>query len=372
MAGRDYYEVLEVARDASQDDIKRAYRRLARQYHPDANPGDPAAEARFKEIAVAYETLSDPDRRARYDRFGADGPGEPVFGAGGIGDIFEAFFGGGSPFGGGASSARPAGPPRGAELEVEVDLPFEEAVFGVAEKEVAVRTAVPCETCEATGAAPGTSPDRCRDCGGSGQVRRVRQSILGQMVTAGPCPRCGGLGKVIPSPCQACRGEGRLVGERSYLVDVPPGVDNGSTLRLSGRGAAGPRGGGTGDLYVRIVVRPHPRFERAGTDLVSDVRIGVAQAALGTHLRFETLDGDEDLVVPAGPPGGRGFRRRGRGVPHLGGRGRGDLIVRVVVEVPTELSAEEESALRRYAELRGEDVAPADTGFFSRIRSAFK
>jgi molecular chaperone DnaJ len=367
----DYYEVLGVPRDASGEDIKRAYRRLARQYHPDANPGDPQAEARFKEIAVAYETLSDPDRRARYDRFGAEGPGEPMFGGGGIGDIFEAFFGGGSPFGGGGGQARPAGPPRGADIEVALELPFEEAVFG-AQREVKVRTAVACEVCEATGAAPGTSATRCPDCHGTGQVRRVRPSILGQMVTAGPCPRCGALGQVVESPCPECGGDGRLIGERSYMIDVPPGVDSGSTLRLTGRGAVGPRGGGYGDLYVSIAVRPHPRFERSGFDLVSELHVGLAQAALGAHVRYETLDGTEDLVVPAGTQSGRVFRLRGRGVPHLGGRGRGDVLVRVVVDVPTSLSGDEEAALRRYAQLRGEDVAPADTGFFSRIRSAFK
>jgi molecular chaperone DnaJ len=369
----DYYEVLGVSRDATPDEIKRAYRRLARQYHPDANPDDPDAEARFKEVALAYETLSDPDRRARYDRFGAETPGEPMFGAGGLGDIFEAFFGGASPFGGGGGGGggRPAGPPPGADLEVALELSFEEAVFG-AQREVTVRTAVPCEVCEATGAAPGTSPTRCPDCGGTGQVRRVRSSFLGQMVTAGPCPRCGAMGQVIASPCPECSGDGRVVGERSYLIDVPPGVNDADTLRLPGRGAVGPRGGRHGDLFVRLAVRPHPRFERAGFDLVSELRLGIAQAALGTHVRFETLDGTEDLVVPAGTQSGRVFRLRGRGVPHLQARGRGDLLVRAVVEVPTSLSGEEESALRRYADARGEDVAPADTGLLSRIRSAFK
>lgn len=368
----DYYAVLGVSRDATPDEIKRAYRRLARQYHPDANPDDPQAEARFKEVALAYETLSDPDRRARYDRFGAEGPGEPVFGAGGIGDIFEAFFGGASPFGGGGGgAARPAGPPRGADIEVALELPFEEAVFG-AQREVGVRTAVPCEVCEATGAAPGTSPTRCPDCGGTGQVRRVRSSFLGQMVTAGPCPRCGSVGQIVASPCQVCGGDGRLVGERTYRIDVPPGVNNGDTLRLAGRGAVGPRGGALGDLFVRVAVLPHARFERSGFDLVSELRLGIAQAALGTHVRFETLDGTEDLLVPAGTQSGRVFRLRGRGVPHLQGRGRGDLLVRAVVDVPTSLSGDEEAALRRYADARGEEVTPADTGLLSRIRSAFK
>jgi len=366
----DYYALLEVSRDASADDIKRAYRRLARQLHPDTNP-DPEAAERFKEIAQAYEVLSDPEKRQRYDRFGPDGMamGGGGFGAGGINDIFEAFFGGGSPFGGGRRG--PSGPPRGVDLEVVADLRFEEAVFG-ARHPVEVRTAVACETCEATGAKPGTSPITCLECAGSGQVQRVRQSFLGQMVTNSVCPRCGGQGQVISDPCADCRGDGRRIEERTYTVDIPAGVDTGSTLRLTGRGAAGPRGGGHGDLYVHVRVQPHDRFTRDGVDLRCDLPISFTQAALGAHLPFTTLDGDEDLVVPPGTPSGREFRLRGRGVPHLERRSRGDLIVRVQVQVPDDLTAEQEAALRQFAKLRGDEVAPADAGFLSRIRSAFR
>src|SRR4051812_939971 len=370
----DYYELLGVGRDATQDEIKRAFRQRARELHPDANRDDPDAEARFKEVALAYETLSDPERRRRYDTFGVEGRGaggadpfnfNPNFGN--LGDIFDAFFGGGDRgFGGGA-----AGPPRGQDLEVVAEIEFEKAVFG-GEQPITIRTALACETCEATGAAPGSSAQQCPQCGGSGQVRRVRQSILGQMVTAAACSHCGGMGEVIERPCPDCRGEGRQIQEKTYTVDVPAGVDTGSTLRLSGRGAAGIRGGGYGDLYVHVKVRPHTRFQRQGYDLVHELHVPFTQATLGAQFSFETLDGDEELVLPRGTQTGRVFRLRGRGVPHVEGRGRGDLLVQIVVDTPTDLSAEQEDLLRQLAASRGDDVAPADSGFFSRIRSAFK
>ena len=369
MSSVDYYELLEVSRDAEPEEIKRAYRVAARRYHPDANPGDAASESRFKQVANAYEVLSDPDKRRHYDRFGADGPqmgGDPFgFAGGGLGDIFDAFFGGG---GGGAT--RRGGPAAGPDLEVAVDISFEDAVFGSAE-EVTVRTAVACEACEATGAAPGTHAERCNQCGGAGQVRQVRQSILGQMVTAAPCPVCRGAGEVIASPCTTCQGEGRQVMEKTYTVDIPAGVDTGSTLRLSGFGAVGPRGGPKGDLYVQVRVRPHERFRREGDDLVHELHLPVTQAALGAHLTFETLDGGEDLVIPRGTQTGRVFRLRGRGVPHVRGRGRGDVLVQVVVDTPVDLQPEDEEALRAIAARLGHDVGPADRGFLSRVKSAF-
>jgi molecular chaperone DnaJ len=370
----DYYQLLGVGRDASADEIKRAYRRLARELHPDANPGDPDTESRFKEVARAYEVLSDPEKRRRYDMFGAEGVGagagaaDPFGFGGGLGDIFDAFFGGSTVFGGG--SARTA-TPRGTDLEVVAEIDFETAVFG-GEQPVTVRTAAACEACEATGAAPGTRPTICPDCGGTGQVRRVRQSILGQMVTAGRCARCSGQGQIIDRPCAECGGEGRRIADRSYTVDVPAGIDTGATLRLTGRGAAGVRGGGYGDLYVHVKVHPHPRFERRENDLMADVHVSLAQAALGVAIPFQTLDSDEELVVPRGTQSGSQFRMRGRGVPRLGGRGRGDVIVRVVVDVPDDLSSEEEALLRQLAELRGEPVAPPGAkGLFSRVKSAF-
>ncbi len=370
----DYYELLGVDRDASVDEIKRAFRQLARQLHPDTNP-DPEAGERFKQVAQAYEVLSDPEKRARYDRFGAEGvgagAGDPFGfgGGGGINDIFEAFFGGGSPFGGGRRG--PSGPPRGADLELVVELTLEEAAFGV-RRPVEVRAPVACETCGGSGAAEGSRPITCVECAGVGQVQRVRQSFLGQMVSTTVCPRCSGIGQVVPDPCPACRGEGRTTDERSYTVDIPAGVDTGSTLRLTGRGAAGPRGGPSGDLFVHVRVARHAQFVRDGLDLHCDVPVSFAQAALGAHLQLDTLDGVEDLVVPTGTPTGRELRLRGRGVPQLNGRHRGDVIVRIVVQVPDDLTAEQEELLRRYAELRGDDVAPAEPGFLSRIRSAFR
>ena len=255
-------------------------------------------------------------------------------------------------------------------MEVVADVTFEQAVFG-ATVPVTLRLPQRCTDCDGTGAGEGTQPVTCADCSGSGQVQRVRQSLLGQMVTTGPCPRCGGLGQVVVTPCPTCRGEGRVTAEHTYQVDVPAGVDSGSTLRLSGRGAAGPRGGAAGDLYVHLRVAEHDRYWRDGNDLVTEVPISIAQAALGTTVTLPTLDGDEELVVPAGTQPGREFVLRNRGVPRLQGRGRGDLRAQLVVEVPTKLDDEEAALLRQLAEKRGEPVNPPDKGLFSRIKSAF-
>ncbi len=371
----DYYEDLGVSRTATADEIKKAYRKLARELHPDTNP-DPAASDRFKQVARAYEVLSDPDKRARFDRFGEAGVGgngggsaEDVFG-GGLGDIFETFFGGASPFGGGRQRG-PAGPPRGQDLEVVADISFRQSVFGD-QIDVSLKLPVACTDCGGSGAGEGTAPVTCSDCGGSGQIQRVRQSLLGQMVTATPCSRCGGLGQVITTPCPTCRGEGRITVDKTYQVDVPAGVDSGSTLRLTGRGAAGPRGGRPGDLYVHLRVAPDERFVRHDHDLITEVGVSIAQAALGTSIDVETLDGTETLVVPAGTQPGREFVLRQRGVPHLRGRGRGDLRVIVRVDVPTKLSDAEVELLTTFAEGRGEQVGNGDKeGLFSRIKSAF-
>ena len=366
----DYYALLEVGADASADEIKRAYRRRARELHPDTN-SDPSAEARFKEVALAYEVLSDPQKRQHYDRYGPDrGPGGGS-GGGGVNDILDAVFGGNSPFGGSGRARGPSGPPRGTDLEVVAELTFIEAVFG-AQHPVDVRTAIACEPCGASGTKPGTSPITCLECAGVGQVQRVRQSFLGQMVTNSVCPRCSGQGQVISDPCGACHGEGRTIEERTYTVDIPAGVDTGSTLRLSGKGAVGQRGGRAGDLYVHVRAAPHDRFRRDGFDLHAELPISFTQAALGVHIEFATLDGTEDLVVPRGTPNGREFRLRGRGVPHLDRRQRGDLIVKTSVAVPTDLTPEQEDLLRAYADERGDEVATADAGLLSRIRSAFR
>ncbi len=376
----DYYALLGVPRTASSDELKKAYRKRARELHPDANPGDAAAEEQFKKVARAYEVLSDGDARARYDRFGEQGVGGTsgptvgdMFGGGaggGLGDLFDAFFGGnGSPFGGGGSRG-PAGPPRGQDLEVIADVAFEQAVFG-ATVPVTLRTALRCEDCSGTGAGEGTKPVTCSECNGRGQVQRVRQSMLGQMVTSSACPKCSGLGQVIVTPCPKCASDGRIVSEKTYQVDVPAGVDTGSTLRLTGRGAVGPRGGAAGDLYVHIRVAAHERYRRENDDLITDLPVSIAQASLGARYLLPTLDGDEEILVPAGTQPGREFVLRQRGVPRLQGRGRGDLRVRVQVQVPTKLTEPEVELLKKFAELRGEELH-SEHGIFARIKSAFQ
>ncbi len=373
----DLYALLGVRADASDEEIKRAYRARARELHPDTNQGDPEAEARFKEVTVAYEVLRDPERRARYDRYGAEG----VFGAqaggmsgfgfeGGLGDIFEAFFGQMA----GAGGGRRRGPQAGADAEVRLGLDFAEAVFGT-RKDISVRLPATCATCAGRGTAPGTDPVTCVDCQGSGELRRVRQSLLGQVVTSVACSRCGGTGEMIPDPCADCRGEGRRMEESTFTVEVPAGVEDGSTLRLAERGAAGQRGGPSGSLFVHLAVARDPRFERQGDHLNTTLTIGMAQAALGTDAEVETLDGPQKLTVRPGTQHGHVERLRGFGVPHLRGRGRGDLFVHMLVATPTELTPEQDELLRQFAAGRGEEVAPPGTaggeGVFSRLRSAF-
>lgn len=365
----DFYELLGVERDAAPDEIKRAFRRLARQYHPDVAGDDPETEARFKEVARAYEILSDPERRARYDRFGEEGlsAGADPFVGVDLSDLFDAFFGG-DPFNvrGGARSRR------APDAEVKLALEFADAVFG-AEKTIEVRLPVECDACDASGCAPGTHPETCNDCGGVGEVREVRRSILGQIVSARPCPRCRGVGRMITSPCKECGGEGRVTRSRSLQVEVPAGIADGQRLRLGGRGPVGPRGSPAGDLYVDVSVAPHDDYERVGDDLVRRLEVAFTQAILGAQIDIETLEGEhEQLVVPRGTRDGTVFRLKNRGVPHLGRGGRGDLLVEVQVGIPDSLSDEEEELVRGLAELRGDEVAPADQRFFSKIRSAFQ
>jgi molecular chaperone DnaJ len=364
----DPYALLGVDRDASSEEIKRSYRRLARQLHPDANPDDPEAEARFKEVAMAYEILSDPQRRQQYDMYGEAGSqGGSSFG-GGFGDIFDMFFNGQSPFG---AQQGPAGPPPGENLEATVEIELEQAVFG-ATADVSVRTAVTCEDCGGTGSEGGLAPSTCPDCNGAGQVRRVRQSILGQMVTAGACGRCNGFGSIVTSRCPGCSGEGRLIEDRTYPVEIPAGVDTGATLRVGGRGAVGVRQGAAGDLYVRIRVSPDDRFERQGDDLVFRLHVPITQAALGAKLVLETLDGDQELTLEPGTQSGFVRKFRGLGVPHLQGRGRGDLLVQILVDTPTDLTDEESALLARLAEIRGHEITPPEHGLMAKLRGAFK
>jgi molecular chaperone DnaJ len=369
---RDHYEVLGVSRSATDDEIKRAFRELARRYHPDGNP-DPEAAERFREASVAYETLRDPERRRRYDVFGDTGsragPGGAPGDAFGFGDIFDAFFGGGGdPFGG---RRGPSGPARGPDAEATIRLTLHQAAFG-ATHTIEARLPVPCERCEGSGCEPGTHPSRCDVCGGAGEVRQVRRSILGQIVTAAPCAVCDGTGQRILSQCRDCRGDGRVQASRTIDVEVPAGVDDGQRLRLAGRGPAAPRGGIPGDLYVTVQVEDHPDFHREGDDLLHVRAVSIAQATLGATLEVPTLEEPTELTVPAGTQPGTAFRVKGAGVPSLRGRGRGDLIVRVDVEVPTRLDEEQANLLRTLAELRGEAVAPPASGVFSKLRSALK
>jgi len=369
---QDFYELLGVPRTASDDELKRAYRRLARELHPDANPGDAESEARFKQITVAYETLRDPERRRRYDMFGPEGirgtgagNGDTFGFAGGLGDLFDVFFNQGF----GSAGAR-GGRRHGADAEVVLQIGLTEAVFG-ARREVSLKAPVTCTTCAGSGAREGTTASTCPDCRGSGQIQRVRQSILGQMVTATACGRCSGIGEVVSSPCPDCRGEGRRLDDRTLTVEIPAGVDDGATLRIAGAGAAALRGGQSGDLYVHLRVEPDSRFERSGTDLITTLHLSVAQAALGTEIEIDTLDGPYPLSVPAGVQTGRVLKIAGHGVPRLRGGRRGDLLVHVFVDTPVKLSKEEDELLRKLAELRGEQVSPPDASLFSRLRSAF-
>jgi molecular chaperone DnaJ len=343
----DLYEVLGVRRDATQEEIKRAYRRLARQYHPDANP-DPQAAERFKEINAAYEVLSDPVKRQRYDLYG-DAEARPVdAGFGDFSDIVSSFFD--AAFGT-RTRRRPAGPARGADLSLRLELDLEEAVRGC-RKTVTVDVVRACDRCRGSGCEPGTFRTRCASCAGTGEVRTVGRSIFGTVMSARPCGVCGGGGEVPAVPCRDCGGRGRVEREEDIPIEVPAGVDDGTTLRLSGLGEAGARGGPAGDLYVEIAVRPHPVFVRRGDDLVCQLTIPFPLAALGGEVPIETLDGEEVLRIPPGTQPGTVLRLRGRGAPRLGGRGRGDLLVHVQVEVPTRLSARERQLLEELARLR--------------------
>ena len=365
----DYYEILGVSSSASSEEIKRAYRRRARELHPDANRENPEAEEHFKQLTMAYETLRDPEKRRRYDMFGPDaaqGAGSSPFGdAFGMSDIFDAFFGD-------AFGTRRRGGRRvqaGPDASTVVRVPFEVAVFG-GDVEVEVELLVGCERCGGNGAEPGTTPVRCRRCQGSGEVQDVRRSLIGSIMVASICPTCQGAGEEIDTKCTRCRGEGRHAEVKVLTPNVPAGVDDGTQLRLQRRGHAGPRGGPPGDLYILLEVVPHPSLQRHGNDLVATVKIGVAQAMLGARLKVPTLEGDEDLVVPPATQPQRVFVRRGAGVPRLNGRGRGDLRVVVDVVVPDHISPEEEKLMRRFAELRGEDVVE-HKGFFDKLKSAF-
>lgn len=362
----DYYEILGVSRDASQEEIKRAYRRLARQHHPDANPGDAATAERFKEITRAYEVLSDPEKRQRYDLFGDERAGAGAAGFadfGGISDLFATFFGGM----GGTSTRR--GPTRGADILAEVELTLEDAAQGV-ERDVEIDSLAECPECAGSGAAPGTFPSTCPDCGGTGEMRTARRTMLGNIITASTCARCRGGGQIIADPCPRCSGSGRIHVTETLTVAIPPGVDDGAQLRVSGRGQAGVRGGRSGDLYVAIRVLPHEVFRRVGDDLGCEVTVPMTIAALGGEIEVPTLEGPEPVEIKPGTQSGEVIRLTGRGMPRVTGRGRGELVCLLKVETPTDLDAEQAELLSRLAGLRGEEAGAK--GFLDRLKQAFR
>src|SRR3954469_9942968 len=355
---RDFYVILGVERNATDAQIKAAFRKAAQKWHPDVN-SDPEAQERFKEINEAYQVLSDPERRSRYDTFGragvdggAAGGGAGFEGFGGFSDIFDAFFGGGA----GAASARRGRPQPGSDLRYDLRITFEEAVKGT-EKEIEFRSLGRCETCAGSGAKPGTEPTTCPQCNGRGEVRSVRQTMLGQMVNVSACPRCQGEGRVVETPCETCHGDGRTERKRTLRVTIPAGIDEGHQIRLSNEGETGPRGGPPGSLYVAVHVRPHPALTREGTELFYEAKVSIAQAALGTKIIVPTVDGEEEVEIKPGTQPDTEIRLRGKGVPHLRRGSRGDLHVMVDVVVPTRLSKRQRELLVAFAQDAGEPVS---------------
>jgi molecular chaperone DnaJ len=365
---RDYYEVLGVARSASQDEIKKAYRKLARQYHPDVNKDDPNAAEKFKEISEAYEVLSDPEKRARYDQFGHADPTQGMGGGagfdgfgdfGGFGDIFDMFFGGGR-----------RGPQRGRDLEYELDVEFEEAAFGT-EKQIQIPRTETCSTCNGSGAKPGTKVEQCSVCHGTGEQQQVVNTPFGRMVNRKTCSACRGRGVRISSPCPDCSGQGRRRVRRTVTVRVPAGVDTGTRLRIPGAGESSPNGGQPGDLHIVIHVRPHKVFERDGANVYIDFPLTFVQAALGDEVEVPTLDGPVKLRIPEGTQTGTSFRLRGKGIVRLGTNQRGDQHVRVHVMTPTNLTERQKDLLREFAKETGETPHEQSRTFIERMKSAF-
>lgn len=373
---RDYYEVLGVSKGASEDEIKKAYKKLARKYHPDLNPDNKEAEEKFKEVNEAYEILSDPNKKARYDQFGFAGV-DPNYGAGGagggfdggfdfgdLGDIFGSFFGGGL---GGGRRTNPNAPQRGESIRLSLAISFEEAAFGC-EKEVSVDRMEQCGTCHGNGCAAGTTPEVCPDCHGTGQVQVRRQTPMGVFATSSPCGRCGGKGKIIHQPCPDCRGSGAVRRRKTIQVSIPAGIDNGQTISVRGQGSAGKNGGPAGDLLVTITVRPHELFRREGTSVLCDAPITFAQAVLGAELEIPTIDGKVKYDLPEGTQSGTTFRLKGKGIPAINGRGRGDQYVTVYIETPRNLNREQKEALKKFAESVGDNNYEERRKFFRKFK----
>lgn len=372
---RDYYEVLGVGKGAAEPEIKKAFRKLAKENHPDLNPGDKTAEARFKEINEAYEVLSDPDKRTKYDQFGHAGV-DPNFGAGGgygggfgdmdfdLGDIFNSFFGGG--FSGSSNGRGRNAPRKGENIHTNVKVSFEEAAFGC-EKEVSVSAVIDCDACEGTGAEKGTAVETCRTCNGTGSVKVQQRTAFGVMSSTTSCNACGGTGKTIPHPCGKCKGKGKVRKQQKINIKIPAGIDNGQTVSLRGRGNAGFNGGPNGDLLVTVAIRPHEIFERDGYSVLSKVTISIVQAALGAEVLVPTLDGQVKYTIQPGTQSGTVFRLKGKGINYLNSNSRGDQYVTAIVEIPRDLNEEQKDILRKFGEAMGEsDTEPQSQGLFKK------
>ncbi|MBR5487828.1 MAG: molecular chaperone DnaJ [Phascolarctobacterium sp.] len=383
MSKRDYYEVLGVSKTATQDELKKAYRKLARKYHPDLNKDNEEAAEKFKECNEAYSVLSDDQKRAQYDQFGhaafengGMGGGGGFGGAGGFGgfggsgmeDIFDMFFGG---QGGRGGSRAKSGPQRGADLRFDLEITFEEAAFGL-EKEINLYRDETCDHCHGEGAEPGSKVESCPECNGTGYIRFTQNTMFGQMVNERPCSRCKGEGKIISEPCKECRGKGTVKRNKKLKVKIPAGVDNGSRLRVSGEGEAGAKGGPSGDLYVYLYVKPHKFFERDGTTVLCEVPINIVQATLGADIKVPTLDGQVTMKVPEGTQPGKVLRLKGKGIPSLRGGGRGDQLVRIKVVVPTKLSDKQKDALRKFADISKDNINPEEKSFMDKVKDFFK
>ncbi len=385
MAGkRDYYEVLGVSKSASDNDIKKAFRAQAKKYHPDVNPGDAAAEAKFKEVNEAYEVLSDADKKQKYDQYGHAGV-DPNFGAGGgaggygdfggfsgfsdLGDIFGSIFGSG--FGGGFGGSTRRGPTKGEDLQTTVIIDFMEAVRGV-KKEVTISRVQKCDDCGGEGAAPGTKAETCTKCGGTGAVKIQQKTPLGYMATSRPCETCGGTGRIIATPCKRCSGKGKIRKNSKITLDIPAGIDDGKQLRSPGNGNAGNLGGPSGDLYIIVRVRPHPVFTREGSNVFVEVPITFADAAIGAEIEVPTVDGKVKLTIPEGTQSHTEFRLKGKGIQRLGSVGRGDEFVTVIVEVPKNLSGKQKELIKEFSNLTGNAQYSKKSTFFNKVRDAFK
>lgn len=380
MSKRDYYDVLGVSKTATADELKKAYRKLARQYHPDVNKDNPEAAEKFKECSEAYSVLSDETKRSQYDQFGhaafenGGGPGAGGFsgfgGAGGMEDIFDMFFGGQGRGGFGTRRSK-SGPQRGADLRLDLEITFEEAAFGV-EKEVRLNREDTCDHCQGSGAEPGSEIEVCPDCHGTGEIQFTQNTMFGQMVNVRPCSRCHGQGRITKNPCKACGGDGRIKKEKKLKVKIPAGVDTDSRLRVSGEGEAGLRGGGKGDLYVYLYVKPHKFFERDGTTVLCEIPINIVQATLGAEIKVPTLDGQVVMKVPEGTQPGKVLRLKGKGIASLRNGVRGDQLVTIKVVVPSKLNDKQKDALKKFAEVSGDNINPEEKSFMKKIADLFK